>query len=107
VEIIITPVLGGSGGIGRLFLGAALIGIGILTGGTGLILAGAAMALQGILGGSPDAPKPDENDAQSLVFSGQNTTTTEGNRLSVIAAHKYLVGCQIISFAIKSEYLAN
>jgi predicted phage tail protein len=105
--VTITPVVGGSGGLGRLFLGVALIGIGILTGGTGLLIAGVAMTLQGILGGSPDAPKPEDKDSQSLVFSGAATTTAEGNRIPIVAGHEYIVGVQIVSFAIKSEYLAK
>ncbi|NEQ64560.1 MAG: hypothetical protein F6K21_03460 [Symploca sp. SIO2D2] len=107
MTVIIIPVIAGSGGIGRLFLGIALIGIGILTGGTGLLIAGIAMTLQGILGGSPDSPKPEDEDKQSLVFGGAATTTNEGNRIPIIAAHRYIVGVQIVSFAIKSEYVAG
>ncbi|NEN94488.1 MAG: tail assembly protein [Moorea sp. SIO3I7] len=102
-EVVISPVVAGSGGIGRVFAGIALVGIGILTGGVGLAITGAAMALNGILGGAPDAPKPEDDDRQSLVFGGATTTTEEGNRIPVVAAHEYIVGVQIISFAIKSE----
>lgn len=106
-EISIVPVVGGSGGLGRLFIGIALIGIGLATGGLGLVLAGAAMTLQGLLGGSPDSPKPDDSDKQSLVFNGQATNTQEGTRIPIIGAHRYMVGVQIVSFAIKSEYVAS
>lgn len=106
MEVSIVPVVGGSGTLGKIFIGIALIGIGVATGGFGLIIAGAAMALQGLTN-SPDAPSSDDEKKQSLVFNGAATNTTEGTRIPIIGAHRYMVGVQIVSFAIKSEYVAS
>jgi predicted phage tail protein len=101
--LTISPVIAGAGGLGKLFMGLALIGIGIATGGTGFILAGIAMGLQSIFSGNPDKPK--ENDPESLVVSGQTNTTSEGTRIPIIIG-EYLVGDMVLSATYKTEYKA-
>ena len=103
-SIHISPVVSGSGGIGKFFAGIALVGIGILTGGVGLSLLGASFALSAIAGGSPDAPNPEDDNKQSIIFNGASTTTGEGYGIPIIAANLYVVGGQLISFSIESEY---
>lgn len=105
--ITIAPIAAGSGGLGKILMGVALLGIGIATGGTGLIIAGALALGQALFFGNPDSPDPEEDAKQSLVFSGQTTTTAEGNRIPIPCGHKYRIGVQIVSFGIKSEYVAD
>lgn len=102
--LTISPVIAGSGGkLGGLFMGLALVGIGLMTGGTGFILAGIAMGLQSLFAGHPDKPK--EDDKESIVISGQTNTTSEGTRIPIIIG-EYLVGDQILSATYKTEYKA-
>lgn len=100
--LTISPVIAGAS-LGKLFMGLALVGIGLITGGTGFILAGIAMGLQSLFSGHPD--KPDEKDPESIVVSGQTNTTNEGTRIPIIIG-EYLVGDQILSATYKTEYKA-
>lgn len=100
--LTISPVIAGSS-LGKLFMGLALVGIGLITGGTGFILAGIAMGLQSLFSGHPDKPK--EGDPESIVVSGQTNTTSEGTRIPIIIG-EYLVGDQILSATYKTEYKA-
>lgn len=100
--LTISPVIAGAS-LGKLFMGLALVGIGLITGGTGFILAGIAMGLQSLFSGHPDKPK--EGDPESIVVSGQTNTTSEGTRIPIIIG-EYLVGDQILSATYKTEYKA-
>ena len=100
--VTISPVVAGSN-LGKLFMGVALIGLGILTGGVGFILGGILMGVQSLLSGHPEKPK--EGDPDSLVISGQTNTTVEGTRIPIVVG-KYLVGDQILSASYQTEYKA-
>lgn len=103
--LVITPVLAGRN-IGKLFLGVAMIGIGLITGGTGFILGGIAMGLQSIFSGNPEAPNGEEDPKESLVVTGQTNTTAEGNRIPIIVG-KFKVGDQLLSASYKTEFRAG
>jgi predicted phage tail protein len=103
--LVISPVLAGRN-IGKLFLGVAMIGIGLITGGTGFILAGIAMGLQSIFSGNPESPEKEGDPKESLVVTGQTNTTAEGNRIPIIIG-KFRVGDQILSATYKTEFRAG
>lgn len=101
--LTITPVLEGSGVVGKLIGGLALVGIGIITGGTGLIMAGIAMGLQALFFGNPKAPGKEE-DAQSNIISGGSFNTAEGNTIGIVCGRVIVTSPQVISFTLESEY---
>jgi predicted phage tail protein len=102
--IAVVPAIAGSGTVGRLIGGLAMVGIGIWTGGTSLIVAGATMVAQSIFFGYGDAPKEEEQKRSEILGLG-SLNTAEGNSIPVVYGHDVLVGgLQVLSFAIKSEY---
>ena len=103
--IAITPVIAGSGRVGRIIAGAALLGLGIA--GVGFLglsafqvgLLGGLILIQGLFGGQTEAPDPEEENQKSYVFSGPSNTVAQGNRVPIIWG-TLLVGSQIISASI-------
>ena len=105
-EILIMPVVEGSGTVGRLIGGLALVGLGVLTGGTSLIIAGAVMAAQSLFFGYGEAPTDEEQKRSEILGTG-NLNVAEGNPIQVVYGHEVIVGgLQVLSFSIKSEYTA-
>lgn len=102
--LAIMPVLEGSGSIGRIIGGLALVGVGVLTGGTSLIVAGAVMAAQSLFFGHGDKPGNEETERSEILGVG-GLNTAEGNPIPVVYGNDVLVsGLQVLSFSIKSEY---
>jgi len=107
----LTPVPTGSGGgFGKILLGVALIGAGLLIPGgvlglssSTLLLTGGAMVLGGIASffGQAKAPSEEKNGKKSLVFSGGSTTITESSRLPIIYG-RHRVGMFVLSAKITS-----
>lgn len=103
--ISITPVIAGSGRIGKIIAGVALLGLGIA--GVGLVgltafqvgMLGGLLLVQGLFGGQVNAPDPNEEDEKSFIFSGPTNTIAQGNRMSIVLG-SILVGSQIISASI-------
>jgi len=109
----LTPVPTGSGGgFGKILLGIALIGAGLLIPGgflglssSTLLLTGGAMVLGGIASffGQTKAPADEKNGKKSLVFSGGSTVVTEGSRLPIIfGRHRcglFVLSAKITSYA--------
>jgi len=107
----LTPVPTGSGGgFGKILLGIALIGAGLLIPGgflglssSTLLLTGGAMVLGGIASffGQTKAPANEKNGKKSLVFSGGSTVVTEGSRLPIIFG-RHRCGLFVLSAKITS-----
>lgn len=105
--------MGQGGGIGKILLGVALIGVGLLSGGAGflgissttLFLTGGAMVLSGIasLFGNNKNDKSKESK-QSLLFGGGAQTTTEGSRIPIVYG-KHKTGIFVLSARIYSYQL--
>jgi predicted phage tail protein len=106
-EICITPVVRGSGKVGRIIAGVALIGLGIA--GVGFLglsafqvgLLGGSLLLGGLFGGQTSAPDPETEEAKSYIFNGPTNTVAQGNRVPIVFG-TLLVGSQVISASIKS-----
>lgn len=127
--IRIVPVTAGAGrGLGSVILGAALIGVGIMTGGAGMA-PGAAWAAGGatfagylafnvgmslVLGGvaqmlfpqpkTPGTPERPEN-RPSYVFDGPVNTAAQGNPVPVCYG-RLIVGSQVVSAGMSTEEYA-
>jgi predicted phage tail protein len=119
-QIAIVPMVAGAGGaLGRILLGAVLIGLAFATGGaslaaTGVVFSGfAGQVAFGIgvslaLGGvaqllSPAPPqRAAENQKQSYVFSGAVNTTAQGQPVPV-GYGRMIVGSAVISAGISAE----
>tara|TARA_R100000781_G_scaffold46676_2_gene31427 strand:- start:3093 stop:3722 length:630 start_codon:yes stop_codon:yes gene_type:complete len=121
----ITPVLAGSGGVGRFFAGVAMIGLVVATGGAGAALGGsawgwgaanaAAWAAKGIvaIGGSlmlggisemiSPTPKPTSikqaNTLQSNAFSGITNVATQGGAVPIVYGRCF-IGSVVLSSAL-------
>ena len=125
-DISITPVVAGAGNVGRIVLGAALIGLAITTGGASLGLsgfaaeagvatwaaggAGWAMAgniglllvlsgVAGLLTPVPKTPKSEEDPHNSFSFSGIQQTSRAGTAVPVCYG-EILTGSVVISAEI-------
>lgn len=127
--IRIVPVTAGAGrGLGQVILGAALIGVGIMTGGASLTLSaawaagGAAFAgylatnigISLVLGGvaqmlSPQpkmqGPADRPENKPSYAFDGPANTAAQGNPVPVCYG-RLIVGSQVISAGIAVEEMA-
>lgn len=123
--IRLVPLTAGAknGGLGQIFLGAALIGLSFVPGlqaplisgmsfsvasiaaniGLGLVLGGVSQ----LIAGSPKAPTPSErpNNAPSYAFNGAVNTTGQGNPVPVLYG-RLRVGSQVISTGISTAALA-
>jgi predicted phage tail protein len=82
---VIPTILGSGGGLGKILLGVALIGIGVFSGGAGflglsstsLLLSGGALLLSGLVGGKQ--PKAEDKGVpNSLIFNSQPAVTKVG-----------------------------
>lgn len=109
-EIHITPVIAGSGGVGKVITGAFLVIGGVLTGGLGFVLAGfgAALALGGIselLSKQPDNsnPKLDEVEKkQSTSFSNLQNLIAQGRPVP-LAIGRIMTGSLVIGKGVETH----
>jgi len=101
--ITIAPVIEGSGNIGKLIGGLALVAIGVATGGTGLIISGLVMGLQGLFFGNPKAPGKEDDPKSSIIGSG-SLNTAEGNTIPIVCGVVRYKTPQVLSFTLQSEY---
>lgn len=110
------PVIAGSGNIGKIVLGVALLGVGLLATGpilgvsaTTIALVGGSLALQGILGlfANPTTEDPNTEDETkpSLVMSGVVNTVASGGRIPIAYGRGLICGSQVISAAVRSTYI--
>lgn len=110
-DITVVPLIGGSGNVGKIILGVALIGAGLVFSGgllglssTTLLLAGGSLLLSGIVGSLQ--PKADENGQKnSLIFSGQPNTTSVG-AAKPMCFGVFLVSGTVVSARIRTYALA-
>ena len=125
-DISITPVIAGAGNVGRIVLGAALIGLALTTGGASLGIsgfaaeagvatwaaggAGWAMAgniglllvlsgVAGLLTPTPTTPKSEEDPQNQFSFSGIQQTGRAGTAIPVCYG-EVLTGSVVISAGI-------
>lgn len=111
--VTVVPVIQGSGGgLGKIILGVALIGIGVFSGGAGflglsstsLLLAGGALILSGIVGMLQ--PKADEDgQTNSLIFSGDAPVTKVGAAKPLVFG-EFVVSGLVISARIRTYQLS-
>ena len=119
-DISIIPVVGGAGGnVGRIVLGAVLIGIAIANpfgsamigtfGGTSITVAsvvgkiGIALVLSGVAGlltPVQEVPKTEDDPRRSFSFSGIQNTSRAGVPVPLVYGTQVLVGSVVISAGI-------
>ena len=125
-DISIVPIVSGAGGnMGKVLLGAALIGIAIAAPGAGFLAGGglgfgattagtfsaAAMAgnigiglvlsgVAGMLTPVPTTPSSEQDPRRSFSFSGIQNTSRAGVAVPIIYGSEVLVGSVVISAAI-------
>jgi len=112
-ELHITPMVSGSGGFGKLLIGAALIGASFFVPGGALLGiplqalirgVGLALALRGI--GDLLAPKPKENET-SYIFSSTGTPAKQGDPIPIpLGLFYYILNPFLISGAVDTELIA-
>ena len=121
-EILITPVIAGAGGnMGKILLGAALIGLSFYTGGLGL---GASMSfatgakvgfvakslfyigaglvfggIAGMLAPTPKTPEKTEDPRESFNFSGITNTNAAGVPVPIVLG-RTITGSVVVSAGI-------
>lgn len=115
--LIIAPVPCGSGGVGRIIAGAALIGLAGPLGGLGILgltatnftLVGAALLLSGVsqlLSPVPKAPKTTEDKSRnSFLFNGVTNTSAPGYPIAIVYG-QHLVGSSVISSGITTSQIS-
>lgn len=112
-DITVIPVIMGSGGgLGKILLGVALIGIGIASGGAGflglsstsLLLAGGALLLSGLVGSKQ--PKNDDKGVPNSLVFGNSTAVTKVGAAKPLAFGVILVSPIVISARIRTYALA-
>lgn len=112
--ITVCPVIMGSGGgLGKILIGVALVGIGIFSGGAGflglsstsLLLAGGALILSGIVGILQPKAEKDGKD-NSLIFSGQAPVTKVGAAKPLVFG-EFVVSGLVVSARIRTFQLAS
>ena len=125
-DISIIPVVSGAGGnVGKILLGAALIGAAIATGGTSLTFTaggfasttgafsaaalagniGIGLVLSGIAGlltPVPSVPSSEQDPRRSFSFSGIQNTSRAGVAVPIVYGSEVLVGSVVISAAIET-----
>ena len=128
-DISIIPVVSGAGGnVGKILLGAALIGAAIATGGTSLTFtaggfasttgAFSAAALAGNIGSGwvlsgiaglltpvPTVPASEQDPRRSFSFSGIQNTSRAGVCVPCVYGSEVLVGSVVISAAIDTQQI--
>lgn len=80
-HLIIRSHPAGSGGVGRLVGGLALLGVGLFTGGTSIALLGLSLAVNGasqLLSPQPKSPKSGERDS-SFLFDSLSGASQDGD----------------------------
>lgn len=122
-DMSIVPTVAGSGGFGRILLGAALIGVSFIPGLQAPLLSGFSFSISSIassvgwslaLGGvsqllfSPPKPKISERpqNKPSYVFDGAVNTTGQGNAVPVLYG-RGRIGSQVISAGLSVEQMAT
>lgn len=115
-ELRIDPMVAGSGGFGKLLLGAALIGASFIPGVNAIAIT-ASLSLQGILFsvgvglalsgiGQLLAPKPRENET-SYIFSDTKEPAKQGDPIPIPIGKMYFVlNSYLVSGAIDTELVA-
>lgn len=111
-DITVVPIVSGSGGIGKILLGVALIGIGIATGGAGflglsstsLLLAGGALILSGLVGSKQ--PKNDDKGVPNSLIFGNTTAVTRVGAAKPLVFGVFLVPPIVISARVRTYALA-
>tara|TARA_R100001443_G_scaffold30565_2_gene44328 strand:+ start:1205 stop:1816 length:612 start_codon:yes stop_codon:yes gene_type:complete len=128
-DLHFVPVItgaGGEGGLGRILTGAALIGVGVLSGGTGFALnttqgfgffggglaatagnIGVALALTGVsqmLAPTPKTPdfSSEEDPRLSFNFSGTQNTSRAGTPVPIVYGEIF-TGSVVISAGVDTE----
>lgn len=104
--ITIIPVVGGSGGVGKIIAGAAMLGLGLT--GVGLLgltasttaLTGGVLLLGGLVG-MFNRPKDEEEKKTTLAFNGATNTVGSGGVVPVVYG-ELIVGSQVISAQIRT-----
>jgi len=129
LDIKIIPVVSGSGNIGKILAGVALIGFAFMTGGAGIlskgIMSGAGMTfgstsfsisalagklgmllvlsgVAGLLTPTPELPDDETDPIKSFSFSGVQQTTRSGTAIPVVYG-KMLVGSIPISMKVETN----
>lgn len=129
LDIKIIPVVAGSGNIGKILAGVALIGFAVMTGGTGVFsqgifgkVAGSTMlgtlnvsalagklglllilsGVSGLLTPTPELPDDESDPIKSFSFSGVQQSTRSGTAIPVVYG-KMLVGSIPISTKIETN----
>lgn len=114
--LIIAPVPCGSGGVGRIIAGVALIGLAGPLGGLGILgltatnftLVGAALLLSGVsqlLSPVPKAPKATEDKSRnSFIFNGVTNVSSPGQCIPVVYG-THLTGSIVISSGITTSQI--
>lgn len=112
--VTIVPIIQGSGGgLGKVILGLALVGIGVFSGGAGflglsstsLLLAGGALILSGITGMLQ--PKAEEDGKENSLIFGSTTAVTKVGAAKPLAFGVHLVNPIVISARIRTFQLAS
>lgn len=107
-DVVISPVVSGSGAEGKIIGGIALIALGAFTGGVGfiagstLIMAGIALTLNGFLDIiTPSQENLDDESEKSSLFSSAENTMKEGN-IRPITHGRCWCGSQVLSFSVRT-----
>tara|TARA_R100001443_G_scaffold12673_1_gene22365 strand:- start:36 stop:659 length:624 start_codon:yes stop_codon:yes gene_type:complete len=130
-DISIVPIVGGAGGnMGKIIIGAALIGAAVATGGTSLAFTGAGFGaaagipmtaslamsaiagnigiglvlsgVAGLLTPTPPVPSSEQDPRRSFSFSGIQNTSRAGVAVPIVYGSEVLVGSVVISAAIET-----
>ena len=112
-DVTVVPIVGASGGnLGKIILGVALIGAGLVFSGgllglssTSLLLAGGAMLLSGIAGMLQPKNKDEDGNPNSLVFGNTSEVTRVGAAKQMVFGTHICSGI-IISARIRTFQLA-
>jgi predicted phage tail protein len=109
-SIKFTIVPAGSGTVGKIVLGAALIGLGLFSGGIGFLgmsgtttaLLGGALILKAIFGGQKSPQDQERDGKKSNIFSRPQQTVTEGGRMPIVyGLHR--CGWTIVSARVRNR----
>ena len=93
--LLITALPAGSGGVGRLLGGLALLGIGLATGGTSLAIAGLATTLQAasqLFSKTQQSPKSDSERDDSFLFDSLGGQAKDGDPIPLPYGEGPVVG---------------
>lgn len=110
---VVPIIMGSGGGLGKILLGAVLIGVGVFSGGAGflglsstsLLLSGAALILTGLVGMLQ--PKAEEDGKENSLIFGSTTAVTKVGAAKPLAFGVHLVNPIVISARIRTFQLAS